>query len=41
LEKLHTHTFGLDEAARAVQTLAGEVDGEEAVHVTIDPQART
>jgi threonine dehydrogenase-like Zn-dependent dehydrogenase len=37
LEKLHTHTFGLADAARAVETLAGEVEGEEAVHVTIAP----
>ncbi len=37
LAKLHTHTFGLSEAGRAVETLAGEVDGEEAVHVTIAP----
>jgi threonine dehydrogenase-like Zn-dependent dehydrogenase len=37
LEKLHTHTFGLDEAVLALETLAGEVPGEEAVHVTIAP----
>jgi threonine dehydrogenase-like Zn-dependent dehydrogenase len=37
LEKMHTHTFGLADAARAVETLAGEVSGEEAVHVTIAP----
>ena len=37
LEKMHTHTFGLDEAAYAVDVLAGEVPGEDAVHVTIAP----
>jgi threonine dehydrogenase-like Zn-dependent dehydrogenase len=37
LEKLHTHTFGLADAARAVEVLAGEVEGEQAVHVTIAP----
>jgi threonine dehydrogenase-like Zn-dependent dehydrogenase len=37
LEKMHTHTFGLADAQRAVETLAGEVPGEEAVHVTIAP----
>ncbi|MGH3320663.1 MAG: zinc-dependent alcohol dehydrogenase [Streptosporangiaceae bacterium] len=39
LEKLHTHTFGLADAARAIETLAGEVPGEEAVHVAIRPDA--
>ena len=39
LEKLHTHTFSLDEANLAVETLAGEVEGEEAIHVSIDPFA--
>jgi len=37
LEKLHTHTFELADAALAVETLAGEVPGEEAVHVAICP----
>jgi threonine dehydrogenase-like Zn-dependent dehydrogenase len=37
LEKLHTHTFGLPEAALAIETLAGEIPGEEAVHVAICP----
>ena len=42
LEKLHTHTFELAELARAIETLAGEVDGEAAVHVAVRPgwQAR-
>jgi threonine dehydrogenase-like Zn-dependent dehydrogenase len=37
LERMHTHTFGLDDVARAIETLAGEVPGEEAVHVAIVP----
>ncbi|MDE3074913.1 MAG: zinc-binding dehydrogenase [Chloroflexota bacterium] len=39
LEKMHTHTVGLPDAARAIETLAGEVPGEEAIHVTIAPEA--
>lgn len=37
LEKLHTHTFGLDDVVHAIAILAGEVEGEEAVHVSIVP----
>ena len=37
LEKLHTHTFGLTEVAHAIETLAGEVPGETAVHVSVHP----
>lgn len=37
LEQLHTHTFGLDQVDLAVQTLAGRVDNEKAVHVMITP----
>jgi threonine dehydrogenase-like Zn-dependent dehydrogenase len=37
LEKLHTHSFGLADVARAIETLAGEVEGEAAVHVSIHP----
>ncbi|MDR7417164.1 MAG: alcohol dehydrogenase catalytic domain-containing protein [Armatimonadota bacterium] len=37
LEKLHTHTFGLEEARYAIDVLAGDVPGEQAVHVSIDP----
>ena len=39
LARMHTHTFGLEEVARAVETLAGEVPGEDAVHVAIAPGA--
>jgi threonine dehydrogenase-like Zn-dependent dehydrogenase len=38
LERMHTHTFGLDDISRAIETLAGEVPGEDAVHVAIVPQ---
>ena len=37
LERMHTHTFGLEEVPRAIETLAGEVPGENAVHVAIMP----
>ena len=37
LEKLHTHSFGLASVAQAIETLAGEVEGESAVHVSIHP----
>jgi len=37
LEKLHTHTFELADVAHAIETLAGEVPGEDAVHVAICP----
>ncbi|HTW97886.1 MAG TPA: zinc-binding dehydrogenase [Acidimicrobiales bacterium] len=37
LEKLHTHSFELADTARAIETLAGDVAGEEAVHVAICP----
>ena len=37
LEKLHTHSFGLADVPRAIETLAGEVPGENAVHVSIHP----
>jgi threonine dehydrogenase-like Zn-dependent dehydrogenase len=37
LARMHTHTFGLADAALALETLAGEVAGSEAVHVSIDP----
>jgi threonine dehydrogenase-like Zn-dependent dehydrogenase len=37
LERMHTHTFGLSDVSRAIETLAGEVPGEDAVHVAIVP----
>ncbi len=40
LQRMHTHTFGLDQVGRAIETLAGEVPGEDAVHVAIVPGAR-
>jgi threonine dehydrogenase-like Zn-dependent dehydrogenase len=36
-EKMHTHTFHIDEADRAIRTLAGEIPGETAIHVTMVP----
>jgi threonine dehydrogenase-like Zn-dependent dehydrogenase len=39
LEKMHTHTFGLDDAALAIQTLGGDVAGESAIHVSVHPSA--
>ncbi len=40
LEKLHTHTFGLADTAEAIETLGGERDGSEAIHVAIVPESR-
>lgn len=37
LERMHTHTFELADVARAIETLGGEVPGQEAVHVSISP----
>jgi threonine dehydrogenase-like Zn-dependent dehydrogenase len=37
LEKMHTHTFGLDDAALAIETLGGEVPGEAAIGVSVQP----
>jgi threonine dehydrogenase-like Zn-dependent dehydrogenase len=37
LARMHTHTFGLEDVGRAIETLAGEVPGEDAVHVAIVP----
>lgn len=37
LEKLHTHTFGLDEVGLAIETLAGETDDTSAIHVSVHP----
>ncbi|HEY0694801.1 MAG TPA: zinc-binding dehydrogenase [Kribbella sp.] len=37
LEKMSTHSFSLEEAERAVLTLAGRVLGEESISITITP----
>jgi threonine dehydrogenase-like Zn-dependent dehydrogenase len=37
LERLHTHSFGLNDTTLAIETLAGEVAGEAAVHVSVHP----
>jgi threonine dehydrogenase-like Zn-dependent dehydrogenase len=37
LEKMHTHTFGLDDAALAIETLGGEIPGEAAIGVSVQP----
>ncbi len=37
LEQLHTHTVTIDDAAHGIRLLAGEVDGETAIHVTVTP----
>ena len=38
LERLSTHTFGLSEAEKAIEVLAGRVPGEDAVFVSLDPR---
>ncbi|MGH8981551.1 MAG: zinc-dependent alcohol dehydrogenase [Acidimicrobiales bacterium] len=38
LEKMHTHTFELADTVQAIDTLAGDVEGEDAVHVAICPK---
>jgi threonine dehydrogenase-like Zn-dependent dehydrogenase len=37
LQRMHTHDFGLDDLERGIRTLAGEVPGEDALHVAIRP----
>ncbi len=37
LEKMHTHTLPLEDAERALRMLAGEIPGEEAVHIALVP----
>jgi threonine dehydrogenase-like Zn-dependent dehydrogenase len=37
LERMHTHTFGLSDAALAIETLGGDVPGEHAIHVSVQP----
>ncbi len=38
LEKLHTHSFDVTEAERAIKTLTGAFPEEQAVHIAIVPQ---
>ncbi len=37
LEKMHTHTVALADAERAIKLLAGEVPGEDAIHIVLKP----
>jgi threonine dehydrogenase-like Zn-dependent dehydrogenase len=37
LEKMQTHRFGLDDVEHAIQLLAGEIDGEDGIHVAVMP----
>ncbi|WP_199432654.1 zinc-dependent alcohol dehydrogenase [Qaidamihabitans albus] len=37
LERMHTHSFGLDDTALAMETLAGDVPDAGAVHVSVHP----
>jgi threonine dehydrogenase-like Zn-dependent dehydrogenase len=37
LEKMQTHKFGLDDVQHAIELLAGEVPGENGIHVAIMP----
>lgn len=37
LEKLHTHTFGLDDAALAIETLAANTAEDPAIHISVHP----
>jgi len=37
-EKMHTHSFALEDIERAINTLAGRVPGEHAVSVSLDPK---
>ncbi len=39
LEKMHTHTFGLQDAELAIQTLGGDIPGQAAIHVSVHPSA--
>jgi threonine dehydrogenase-like Zn-dependent dehydrogenase len=38
LEKMHTHSFGLDGLEHALLTLAGRVPGKNAISVSINPE---
>ena len=38
LGRMKTHAFALEEAERALLTLGGEIDGEEAICVSLHPE---
>jgi threonine dehydrogenase-like Zn-dependent dehydrogenase len=40
LEKMHTHTFGLNDVSLAIETLGGEIQGENAIGVCVQPAAQ-
>ena len=37
LQRLHTHSFGLEDAAEALRMLAGDVPGSNAVNIVVHP----
>ncbi len=37
LERMHTHTLPLTDAARALDLFAGRIEGESAVHIALVP----
>jgi threonine dehydrogenase-like Zn-dependent dehydrogenase len=38
VERLHTHTFSIDELDQACQILGGEIEGNDAIHITVTPR---
>jgi hypothetical protein len=38
VEMMHTHDFKLEDAERAVKTLAREIDGDESIHSCLIPE---
>lgn len=39
LEKMHTHSFGLDQVVDAIETLGGDREDQTAIHVTVEPNS--
>jgi threonine dehydrogenase-like Zn-dependent dehydrogenase len=39
LHKMQTHKYGLEDVEHAIQLLAGEVPGEDGIHVAIRPNS--
>jgi threonine dehydrogenase-like Zn-dependent dehydrogenase len=37
VSRLHSHTFTIDELDRAFRTLGGEIEGDDALHITVTP----